>query len=103
MLWKTTGYRMDDGWGINLAGSGRPIQITLGTSADLEVDGGYLSSGGPHLTNGEPAVPSTFLGESNPGADQPTSAGLRISFPDSQISPALSLSANAESTITQSR
>lgn len=46
VLWKSTGYRMNDGWGINLEGSGRPIQIILGTSTDLEVDGGYLSSGG---------------------------------------------------------
>jgi hypothetical protein len=46
VLWKSAGYRMNDGWGINLEGSGRPIQIILGTSTDLEVDGGYLSSGG---------------------------------------------------------
>ena len=42
VLWKATGYRMDDGWGINLEGSGRPIQVNLETRADLEVDGGYL-------------------------------------------------------------
>lgn len=46
VLWKATNYELDDGWGINLAGSGRRIQIYPGTSADLEVDSGYLSSGG---------------------------------------------------------
>lgn len=59
VLWKTTGYRMDDGWGINLEGSGRPIQVILGTSADLEVDSGYLSSGG-HVTFLPPGQAPTF-------------------------------------------
>ena len=59
VLWKATGYRMDDGWGINLEGSGRPIQIDLGTSADLEVDGGYLSSGG-HIVFLPPGKAPTF-------------------------------------------
>jgi hypothetical protein len=49
VLWTATGYQMDDGWGFNLAGSGRPIEIVPGTSADLEVASGYLSSGG-HIT-----------------------------------------------------
>jgi len=59
VLWKATGYRMDIGWGINLEGSGRPIQINLGTSADLEVDSGYLSSGG-HLVFLPPGKAPTF-------------------------------------------
>jgi hypothetical protein len=59
VLWKATGYQMDDGWGINLEGSGRPIQITLGTSADLEVDGGYFSSGG-HIAFLRPGTAPTF-------------------------------------------
>ena len=72
VLWKTTGYRMEDGWGINLAGSGRPIQITLGTSADLEVDGGYLSSGG-HIVFLPPGTAPTFqdcLGALGPASSQ---------------------------------
>jgi hypothetical protein len=49
VLWKAANYRLDDGWGINLAGYGQRIQIFPGGSADLEVDSGYLSSGG-HIT-----------------------------------------------------
>jgi hypothetical protein len=30
VLWKTTGYRMDDGWGINLEGSGLPQRLGPG-------------------------------------------------------------------------
>ena len=59
VLWKATGYRMDDGWGINLEGSGRPIQVNLETRADLEVDGGYLSSGG-HVAFLPPGQAPTF-------------------------------------------
>jgi hypothetical protein len=59
VLWKATGYRMDDGWGINLAGSGRRIQIYPGTSADLEVDSGYLSSG-RHITFLPPGTPPSY-------------------------------------------
>jgi DnaJ-like protein len=61
VLWKATGYRMDDGWGINLAGSGRRIQIYPGTSADLEVDSGYLSSGG-HIVFLPPGTPPSYQG-----------------------------------------
>lgn len=59
VLWKATGYRMDDGWGINLAGSGRRIQIYPGTRADLEVEGGYLSSG-RHITFLPPGTPPSY-------------------------------------------
>lgn len=59
MLWKATGYQIDDGWGINLEDSGRRIQVGLGTSADLEVDGGYLSSGG-HIAFLPPGTAPTF-------------------------------------------
>lgn len=59
VLWNATDYRMADGWGINLEGSGRPIQISLGTSTDLEVDGGYLSSGG-HIVFLPPGKGATF-------------------------------------------
>jgi len=59
VLWKATGYRMDDGWGINLAGSGRRVQIFPGTSADLEVDSGYLSAGG-HITFLPPGTPPSY-------------------------------------------
>jgi hypothetical protein len=77
-----------------------PYRAFLGLSATDS--SGSFGSTSP-IANGEPAVPSTFLGESNPGAGQATSAGLRTSFPDSQISRALSLSADAQSTITHSR
>jgi hypothetical protein len=46
VVWKTAGFGLDDGWGINLAGGGARIQIVPGTSADIEVTGGYLASAG---------------------------------------------------------
>jgi hypothetical protein len=46
VAWKATGFRLDNGYGINLEGFGTPVQIYPGSSADLEVDGVYLSSGG---------------------------------------------------------
>ena len=46
VVWKTAGFVLGDGWGINLAGDGRRIQIVPGTSTDLEVADGYLGSGG---------------------------------------------------------
>lgn len=48
VVWKAAGFGLGDGWGINLAGNGERIQIVPGTSTDLEVDDGYLASGG-HL------------------------------------------------------
>jgi hypothetical protein len=61
VLWKATGYQMGDGRGINLAGSGRPIQIVPGTSADLEVASGYLSSAG-HITFLPPGTAPGYQG-----------------------------------------
>lgn len=49
VMWKATGFRLDDGWGINLAGRGTRLQVFPGMSTDLEVDSGYLSSAG-HVT-----------------------------------------------------
>jgi DnaJ domain len=46
VVWKTTGFALDDGWGINLAGNGRLIQIVPGTSTDIEFAGGSLASAG---------------------------------------------------------
>lgn len=46
VVWKTAGFSLDDGWGINLAGKGTLIQIFPGESADIEVTGGYLASAG---------------------------------------------------------
>jgi hypothetical protein len=46
VVWKTAGFVLGDGWGINLAGDGRRIQVVPGTSTDLEVADGYLGSGG---------------------------------------------------------
>lgn len=46
VLWRATGYRLDEGWGTNLAGQGMRVQIYPGTHADLEVGSGYLSAGG---------------------------------------------------------
>jgi hypothetical protein len=46
VVWKTAGFDLDDGWGINLAGYGTLIQIFPGESADIEVTGGYLASAG---------------------------------------------------------
>ena len=45
-MWKVTGFRLNDGWGINLAGQGTRLQVFPGASTDLEVDSGYLSSAG---------------------------------------------------------
>jgi hypothetical protein len=49
VVWKTAGFGLGDGWGINLAGDGTRIQIVPGTSTDVEVANGYLASAG-HLT-----------------------------------------------------
>lgn len=46
VVWKAAGFRLGNGWGINLAGDGARIQVVPGTSADLEVADGYLSAGG---------------------------------------------------------
>jgi hypothetical protein len=59
VLWKATNYELDDGWGINLAGSGRRVQIFPGNRADLEVDSGYLSAGG-HITVLPPGTPPSY-------------------------------------------
>lgn len=46
VVWKTAGFDLGDGWGINLAGNGARIQIVPGTSTDLEVaDGDFASAG----------------------------------------------------------
>jgi hypothetical protein len=45
--WKAADYSLDDGWGINLGGGGAPrIQIVPGTTADLMVASGSLSTDG---------------------------------------------------------
>jgi hypothetical protein len=49
IMWKAADFRLDDGWGINLAGQGARLQVFPGMSTDLEVDSGYLSSAG-HIT-----------------------------------------------------
>ena len=46
VVWKTAGFGLEDGWGINLAGDGARIQIVPGTSTDIEVADGYLASAG---------------------------------------------------------
>ena len=46
VVWKATGFGLDDGWGINLAGNGARIQIVPGMSTDIEFAGGYLASAG---------------------------------------------------------
>ena len=46
VVWKAAGFVLSDGWGINLAGNGRRIQIVPGMSTDIEVADGYLASGG---------------------------------------------------------
>ena len=46
VVWKTAGFGLADGWGINLVGHGMRIQIVPGTSTDIEVTYGYLASAG---------------------------------------------------------
>jgi hypothetical protein len=46
VVWKTAGFGLGDGWGINLAGNGARIQIVPGTSTDIEFADGYLASAG---------------------------------------------------------
>ena len=46
VVWRTAGFGLGDGWGINLAGHGARIQIFPGTSTDIEFADGYLASGG---------------------------------------------------------
>jgi hypothetical protein len=46
VVWKTAGFGLSNGWGINLAGNGARIQIVPGTSTDIEFADGYLASAG---------------------------------------------------------
>jgi len=46
VVWKAAGFGLSDGWGINLAGNGKRIQIFPGTSTDIEFADGYLASAG---------------------------------------------------------
>jgi DnaJ domain len=46
VVWRTAGFGLADGWGINLAGNGARIQIVPGTSTDIEFADGYLASAG---------------------------------------------------------
>ena len=46
VVWRTAGFNLSDGWGINLAGNGARIQLFPGTSADIEFVDGYLASAG---------------------------------------------------------
>jgi hypothetical protein len=59
VMWKATSFRLDDGWGINLAGQGARLQVFPGMSTDLEVDSGYLSSAG-HITFLPPGAAPTY-------------------------------------------
>lgn len=59
VLWKATGYRLNEGWGTNLAGQGMRVQIYPGTHADLEVGSGYLSAGG-HIAFLPRGMPPTY-------------------------------------------
>jgi hypothetical protein len=46
VVWKTAGFGLSDGWGINLAGNGARIQIVPGMSTDIEFADGDLASAG---------------------------------------------------------
>jgi curved DNA-binding protein CbpA len=46
VVWKAAGFALADGWGINLAGNGRLIQIVPGMSTDIEFADGFLASAG---------------------------------------------------------
>ena len=46
VVWRAAGFGLGDGWGINLAGNGKRIQIVPGTSTDIELADGYLASAG---------------------------------------------------------
>jgi DnaJ domain len=46
VVWKAAGFGLGDGWGMNLAGNGRLIQVVPGTSTDIEFANGYLGSAG---------------------------------------------------------
>jgi DnaJ domain len=46
VVWRVAGFGLSDGWGINLAGNGARIQIVPGTSTDIELADGYLTSAG---------------------------------------------------------
>jgi hypothetical protein len=59
VIWKATGFRLSDGWGINLAGHGARLQVFLGMSTDLEVGNGYLSSAG-HIIFLTPGLPPSY-------------------------------------------
>lgn len=59
VVWKAADFSVADGWGINLAGNGRLIQIVPGTSTDIEFTGGSLESAG-QLAQLPPGETATF-------------------------------------------
>jgi hypothetical protein len=59
VVWKTAGFGLGDGWGINLAGDGARIQVVPGTSTDIEVADGYLASAG-HIAVLPPGAALTY-------------------------------------------
>ncbi len=82
VVWKTAGFGLQDGWGINLAGHGTRIQIVPGTSTDIEVADGNLASAG-HIAVLPPGETLTYQ-RCVTAVHQPTSQ----SEPLSEIGPA---------------
>jgi hypothetical protein len=77
VVWRTTGFGLSDGWGINLAGNGARIQIVPGTSTDIEFADGYLASAGQIalLPHGEALTYQHCVSAVEQAASQPEPVG----------------------------
>ncbi len=77
VVWKTAGFGLGDGWGINLAGNGARIQIVPGTSTDIEFADGYVASAGQIalLPHGEAATYQHCVRAVEHAASQPSPLG----------------------------
>jgi hypothetical protein len=77
VVWKSAGFGLGDGWGINLAGNGARIPIVPGTSTDIEFADGYLASAGQIalLPHGEAATYQHCVRAVEQAASQPDPLG----------------------------
>ena len=87
VVWRTAGFNLDDGWGINLAGNGARIQLFPGMSADIEFADGYLASAGQItlLPHGETLTYQHCVSAVEQAASQPESQSEITPAPGSSL------------------
>ena len=87
VVWRTAGFGLSDGWGINLAGNGARIQLFPGMSADIEFADGYLASAGQIalLPRGETLTYQHCVSAVEQAASQPESQGEITPAPGSSL------------------